>query len=268
MKIIKLSGEEVDTKGIKLLKLTISSPTPRIETDEVEGIDGQIVLETTFAPRKIRSAFLMESFDYKDFYLFRNEVFKIFMTKEPFYLIDDEREPSKRWKLQAESEFTIEKISKYGTFEIDFVSHQVYAESVGTTLDPFTFDSELWQFGEGLLESDDLKYVHNTSSFQIFNAGDITIDPRERPLKITFTGASNNLSITNNTTGDVWSYTGASVNGDIITLDGVRSLKNGTSIFGSTNRKLITLAPGWNDFTVTGASGIFTISFDFRFYYL
>jgi hypothetical protein len=88
------------------------------------------------------------------------------------------------------------------------------------------------------------------------------------PLKITFTGASTNLTITNTTTGDIWQYTGTTQAGDTITLDGVRSLKNGVSVFGNTNRKLITIAPGWNNFTITGASGSFTISFDFRFYYV
>jgi len=88
------------------------------------------------------------------------------------------------------------------------------------------------------------------------------------PLKITFTGASSNLTITNQTTGDMWQYTGTTQAGDTITLDGVRSLKNGASIFGQTNRKLITLKSGWNDFAITGATGAFEISFDFRFYYL
>jgi hypothetical protein len=74
-------------------------------------------------------------------------------------------------------------------------------------------------------------------------------------LVITFAGASTNLAIANTTTGDTWSYTGTTAAGDTLKLDGVRMLKNGVvSVFGATNRKLITLAPGWNNFTVTGAT--------------
>lgn len=111
-------------------------------------------------------------------------------------------------------------------------------------------------------------YTFTTTTFRVFNAGDIDIDPRVLPLKITFTGASTNLTITNQTTGDTWQYTGTTQTGDTITLDGVRSLKNGASIFRNTNRKLITIKPGWNKFIIEGTTGAFTISFDFRFYYL
>jgi hypothetical protein len=268
MIIEKLDGTIIETEqyGIKLLTHSISSPSPRVITEEIEGRDGYIELGTTFDGRKIRASFFMYAYDKQDYPLLRNEVFRIFATKELFYF--HEPDQKRRWLVRSNG-FDIERLSpRGGKFEIEFSSPSPYAESVGTTLDPFAFDAELWQIGQGLIESDDLKYVHNTASFRIYNAGDIDIDPRVLPLKITFTGASMNLTITNQTTGDTWKYTGATVDGDTITLDGVRSLKNGASIFGQTNRKLITLKSGWNDFTVTGATGAFEISFDFRFYYL
>ncbi|WP_044893576.1 phage tail family protein [Bacillus alveayuensis] len=267
MIIEKLDGTIIETEeyGIKLLTHSISSPSPRVVTEEIEGRDGYIEIDTTYDGRKIRASFFMYAFDKYDYPLLRNEVFRIFATKELFYF--HEPNQKRRWLVRA-SGFDIERFSpRGGTFEIEFSSPSPYAESVGTTLDPFTFDSELWQIGQGL-EADDLQYVHNTPSFRVFNAGDIAIDPRERPLKITFSGASTNLAITNVTTGDTWQYTGTTVDGDVIELDGIRSLKNGLSIFGNTNRQLITIAPGWNDFTITGASGYFEITFSFRFYYI
>jgi phage-related protein len=268
MIIEKLDGTIIETEqyGIKLLTHSISSPSPRVITEEIEGRDGYIELGTTFDGRKIRASFFMYAFDKQDYPLLRNEVFRIFATKELFYF--HEPNQKRRWLVRSNG-FDIERLSpRGGKFEIELSSPSPYAESIGTTLDPFTFDAELWQIGQGLIESDDLKYVHNTASFRIYNAGDIDIDPRVLPLKITFVGASTNLTITNETTGDTWTYNGTTQATDTITLDGVRSLKNGASIFGQTNRKLITLKSGWNDFTVTGATGAFEISFDFRFYYL
>jgi hypothetical protein len=61
-------------------------------------------------------------------------------------------------------------------------------------------------------------------------------------------------------------YTGITGVNDTITLDGIRSLINGVSVFRQTNKKVLSIAPGWNDFEITGASE-FLISFDFRFYY-
>jgi hypothetical protein len=97
----------------------------------------------------------------------------------------------------------------------------------------------------------------------------VAVDPRSCYLKISFKGQSNGLTITNITTGDTWRYNGSTGPNDVVVLDGVRSTKNGISIFGHTNRKLITLAPKVkNRFSVMGAEGNFEISFDFRFIYI
>lgn len=245
MIIERLNGTIIDTEqyGIKLLTHSISSPSPRVITEEIEGRDGYIELGTTFDGRKIRASFFMHAADRQDFPLLRNEVFRIFSTKELFYF--HEPDQKRRWLVRSNG-FEIEKYPpRIGTFEVEFSSPSPFGESIKPT-----------------------SYTFTVPTFRVFNAGDIAIDPRERPLKITFTGASSNLTITNNTTDDSWQYAGTTQTGDTITLDGVRSLKNGLSIFGQTNRKLITIAEGWNEFEVTGATGVFEISFNFHFYYL
>ncbi|QHA38506.1 hypothetical protein D5E69_14185 [Rossellomorea marisflavi] len=73
----------------------------------------------------------------------------------------------------------------------------------------------------------------------------------------------------NVTTSDVWRYTGTTGSADRLAIAGTRSLKNDVvNVFRDTNRKLIRLAPGWNDIRLTGASGSYSVEFDFRFYYL
>lgn len=244
MIIEKLDGTIIETEqyGIKLLTHSISSPSVRVVTEEIDGRDGYVEVDTTYDGRKIRASFFMHAVDRQDFPLLRNEVFRIFSTKELFYF--HEPNQKRRWLVRSNG-FEIEKYPpRVGLFEIEFSSPSPFGESIKPT-----------------------SYTFTVPTFRVFNAGDIAIDPRERPLKITFTGASSNLTITNNTTGDSWQYTGTTQAGDTITLDGVRSLKNGTSVFGQTNRKLITLKSGWNDFVITGATGAFEISFDFHFYY-
>lgn len=245
MIIEKLDGTIIETEqyGIKLLTHSISSPSPRVITEEIEGRDGYIELGTTFDGRKIRASFFMQAVDRQDFPLLRNEVFRIFATKELFYF--HEPGQKRRWLVRSNG-FEIEKYPpRIGTFEIEFSSPSPFGESIKPT-----------------------SYTFTTPTFRVFNAGDIDIDPRVLPLTITFTGASTDLTITNQTTGDTWQYTGTTVDGDTITLDGVRSLKNGASIFGNTNRQLITIASGWNDFSVIGTTEAFEISFNFHFYYL
>ncbi|PGG75176.1 phage tail protein, partial [Bacillus toyonensis] len=111
-------------------------------------------------------------------------------------------------------------------------------------------------------------YTKTTATFSIDNKGHVEIDPRQMPLRITFKGASENLKIKNKTTKEEWSYTGITTDKDTIVIDQVRSTKNSLSIVRDTNKKAISLKEGINDFEVTGAKGVFSISFDFRFQYL
>ncbi|MDQ1003961.1 phage-related protein [Neobacillus niacini] len=267
--VIRKDGTIYDLSnlGIKTLDFIVSSPEYRTQYEEIDGADGVIDLGTTIGARILTGKFQFTAHDLLDYPLLRNEIFRIFSSKESFYLID-ERESGKRWEVKCNTVFKPEQILHYGFFDLDFICGKGYAESIGTTLDPLTFDSELWQTGQGLT-LDETMYTHSTSTFQIYNAADgVTIDPRTIPLTIAFQGASTNLKIKNVTNGDEWAYTGTSNIGDEIKLDGIRSTKNGLTIFRNTNHKIITLAPGYNDFQLTGTSGSFTISFAFRFYTL
>jgi phage-related protein len=267
--VVRKDGTTYNLKelGIRTKDFIVSSPSYRHETEKNEGKDGVTDKGTSLDARNITCIFKLIAFDMHDVPLLRNEVFRIFNSKESFYLIDS-REPGKRWEVKCSNSYEIAQKFIYGDFQVEFFAYSGYAESIGTTLDPFTFDSEKWQTGQGLM-LDETMYTHSTTSFQIYNATDgVIIDPRELSLLITYKGASTNLQIKNITTGDTWAYTGTTTSGDTLTLDGVRSLKNGVSVFGNTNHKLISIAPGNNTFQLTGTSGSFTISFDFRFYTL
>jgi len=258
---------DLDTYGIRTKDIIVHSPEPRNVTEEVEGQDGLIDLGTTLDARKITGIFKMTAEDSIDFALLRNEIFKIFDSRESFYLID-KREQGKRWEVKCVNMFQIPRKYIYGEFSIDFICFKGFAESIGTTLEPITFDSELWEIGQGL-SLDETMYTHTTNIFQIYNAADgVVIDPRKLPLMITFKGPSSKLQIINHTTGDTWSCEGTTLSDDTIKLDGIRSTKNNLSIFRETNHGIITLAAGMNDFELIGTSGSFTISFDFRFYTL
>ena len=273
MRLIKLNGEEIDlrAKGLKRLTYDTASLSLSHTTEQLDGDDGAILLDSKHDVRIITAEFAGKAMDLADMYLLKNETNRLFAKKEPFYVVFH-GDPAKRWLVILNKPIAWETLTqRLGRVSIELAAHMPYAESIGTTLDPLTTDVELWQIGQGLIlvdENGDPKYTHSTSSFSIYNAGDVTVNQRKRPLKITYTGASMNLSIENLTTGDEWQYDHLSVEGDQIVLDGIRSLKNGTSIFKDTNKKIITLAPGWNDFILSGTSGSFSIEFDFRFYYL
>jgi hypothetical protein len=255
--------------GIKTLDFVIDSPEPRIDSEVGEGLDGYIDLGATFGPRTMAGEFIMKAHDLPDYVLLRNEIFRMLQSREQFYLIDS-REPAKRWLVRVSGTFSMAQVRTYGMFSVDFVSRRPFSESIATSLTAKDFDQlGAWQIGQGLVEADGMQYRHTTASFRIYNPGDATIDPRNMPMAVTYRGASTNLEIRNVTTSDVWRYTGTTGSADRLAITGTRSLKNDVvNVFRDTNRKLIRLAPGWNEFIMTGTSGSFSVEFDFRFYYI
>ncbi|WFA04406.1 phage tail family protein [Bacillus sp. HSf4] len=268
-RIVYPNGSTVDMArdlSVLVRSFVVSAPSPSIYYEKIEGTDGSIRTGKDFGIRSIKAECRMFAEDTDDFFLLRNKVVAALYKQSQYYVIC-ESEPYKRWKVEVSSSFDPDRVGTIGDFTLQFDCADVFAESLGTTLDPFTFDADKWLLGEGFTDTIPA-YTHTTTSFSIYNAGHIPIDPIEMPLIITYKGGSSNLTITNETTGDSWKYTGSTASGDTIALNRVVATKNNTSIFGNTNRKIITLAPGWNRFKLSGTSGSFEITFNFRFYYL
>lgn len=261
------NNQEVDLSkyGLIGLKLSIPSPSYEVTRETIAGRNGAITLGKDLSPRTLKADFMVTAIDYEDSLLIRDELYYLFSN--PFY-IGEAKQSGKRWAVECTTPWNPERLNQVNTiFSLDLFAEKGLAESVGTTLDPFTFDMEYWQVGQGLT-SDDMKYIHTSNLFDIYNAGNVPVNPRDLELIIEYKGASSNLIIKNETTGDEWTYSGTTTSTDVITLDGIRSTKNSLSIFRNTNKKLITLDPGWNSFRLTGTSGSFEIKFNFRFYTL
>jgi phage-related protein len=252
-----------DDKNIWVSSFRIFSPKPNYVTEKIDGRHGSVLLETMLEDRKVKARFSVEAENPAEFDLLRDELFQIFNPLNKFYIIRD-LQPDKRMEVSVESELDLNYITlEDGEFELDFVLHSIYMESVFTTLIPVRLEGY-----SQMSTPEEVKYQFSESTFRVWNEGEITVDPRVLPLHILFKGVSSDLTITNLTTGDEWQYNSITTENDFIRLDGIRSFKNDVSIFGQTNRKLITLVPGWNEFKITGATDPFEISFDFRFYYL
>ncbi|MED2940648.1 phage tail family protein [Cytobacillus horneckiae] len=252
--------------GIRTKEFDVYFIPPIHATESIAGRPGRVDMGTSYDSRIISCLFFSSSRDLDDYPLKRNEIFQMLRSDESFYLIDS-REKAKRWEVKVNDSFGLTRKFTYGDFAVDFICHKGFSESVGITLNPFEFSEEVWGVGQGLT-ADDWQYSFTNSNFQVFNAGTEVIDPRYLDLKIKFVGPSHNLSIKNLTTGDEWKYNGNSNPNDIILIDGIRSTKNNLSIFRDTNKKILTLAPGVNNISVTGNTGAFVIDFEFRFYYI
>ena len=258
----------IEEYGMRVIDFQIDAPSPRYVTETAEGRDGDIDLGGTYGPRNIRAKFKVKAVDTHDSQLLRNDIFQLFFSHKTFYLIS-KYEPGKRWKVKTAASFTPSRINHVmSEIEVNFVCNDTYAESIPTTLSLKEWDVDLWQWGMGI-EWEDYNYIHNVNSFVIYNASNVVIDPRFMDLVITIKAtASEYIELVNQTAGETYRYNGALTTSDTLKIDGIRSTKNNLSVFRQTNKKLITLNPGENQFIVNGTSVIESISFEFRFKYL
>lgn len=255
--ILDLHEENLFVNSFRIISLT-----PEHSTEYVEGKNGSIHQGTKIRERKITTKITVETDNHIDFDKMRDWIYSIFNPLKKFYIIRD-LQPSKRIEVRVSGEFDIDYIFlEVGEFQVDFLICQPFFESVSSTLNP----------DEYLQVSTDepVQYLFSDTTFKVWNEGNIAVDPREFPFVIAFKGKSNNLTIRNLTNGDEWRYNGSTTASDTVYLDGIMAYKNNdeNSIFGNTNFKTITLNPKWNDFEIIGATAPFTVSFNFKYYYI
>jgi len=260
---------EVDLSkyGLMAKSLKPSSLPPEHVTDKVSGRPGLIRSGTELGSRKCEVDFRVKGSNFNIHSLYRSKLFDLF-DPTIFYYIVQEEQVGKRWPVIISSEWTPERINPAASkFTVPFETYELpYAESINTSLTPQTFDTPWWQLGMGLI-AENTPYTFNTSSFRVHNPGNVVINPFYCEMEITIQAiCSSYIELINETTGDKWRYDGALTSSDTVKL-GFKAKKNNLSIYRSTNREVITLMPGWNNFKVNGASSIQNITFAFRFYY-
>ena len=267
MIIQKLDGTRFDVADYGLKRLFHRIPSADI-SHSFSTVDGRsdILTETKINNRTIEVEFLYMSYDIYDYYLLRDELNALFMRAEPFYIIF-KREPYKRWLVKTAGQFEIPPHPNMQSFTVEFITLNEYAESVATTTTLKEWDVNKWGWNGSIDWEMDLRYSHSGNSFIIYNLGNETIDPRKHQLIITVKATSEyGVEIRNTTNNERYRYTGNLNETDNLILDGIRSTKNGLSVFRETNHGLITLTPGPNQFLVS-AQTLHDITFDFRFLY-
>ncbi|UTG84535.1 phage tail domain-containing protein [Bacillus paranthracis] len=233
-----------------VLSFAAQSPVFKPIYETLEGRDGEVDMGGNFEGRVLRAEIKFNSSDIMAFYALRDEIYRLFHTREMFVLTSS-RQPHKRWNVRVQSVYYVEPQGggRYGSFTLEFKSDRHYAVGKLVT------------------------YTYSSSFFSLHNEGDVLIDPREAYLSISFKGASKDLEIIRGRKSDVepatsFRYTGETTENETITLEGLRYMKGSTSILKDTNKGLITLARGMNSFSVLGTKGGFKVTISFRPCYL
>lgn len=229
-------------------------PTTNNENTTMKGVDGELPNFATFAPFSLLVKCGFDGIDIIDANLAEQKLRNIFFKRKPYYIITSDN-PCIKYAVKNP-----DINPDYGDymavkFELTFSVYKGYSESLKST-DKFSLSSGDWQFEEGLIFDDNIKYNHSTSSFKIFNGSDDTINPILRHkfrLDINI-DAPNGFTITNKTTGDVFEYTKPIKSNKTLSIQGVHPILNNKRVGVDTNFNFLTLDPGYNDIEISGTN--------------
>ena len=266
-------GDEIDAEDITsgLRYLDDDSDPILTNTYAQDAVtDGQAYSYSQIGMNTINSRFFLKYSDWYDYKMKKHEIARFFMQKG-LYRIRTDAEPG-IVKFVRAGNFEI-KNPEDGThivqFTIPFDNPSGVKWSYAYSDELMEYDKNLWQYGMNLPNGQDLQYHFiNTHNFDIYNASDIDLDPREKyPVQIIVTGFHGKFDMINETTGDEIIYTEPLAPEDTLVWDKLSVFKNGKLDNGATNLAWIRLNRGWNHFKIYGYDNV-DIRFHFRFVYL
>lgn len=247
-------------------KLDIAKANPVDTLRTIQGVDGRTVDSTRYETRELAAHFIGRTIDGIDSDLAVNALQQYFATREPFWLVDG-YEPFKRWLVKAGQVTTVENDENWVLVDVLFTNLNGYSKSIVNTLN-WENDKQSYS-GIGMnLPLSDFSYTHTNSSFQIYNASDIKVDPllQHHELTITIKGTGT-PTITNKANGTSFTYNNAISGSDTLQLVKVNPYLNDKQVGINSNHGWIELEKGFNQIEITGMSSV-TSTFDFAWYFL
>ena len=257
-----------DTPNLLFLDHIEEDVEVKANTTEINGTDGVLMGPTTFGPFNLVLNFSFKGLDTKDLKLYKQKLRNVLYQREPYYVWHSDM-PGKKYAVYCDSNDNENLTNSFATFAVTFVVFKGYSESLFPT-DRLDLMNEHWDFSNGLIVDEDIKYSHSTNDFKIYNGSSDTITPIQRHyIKIKMNiDAPNGFILKNNTSGTEFEYTKAIKAKDKLVLNGAHPLLNGKNCGIDTNWEFISLSPGMNNFKVMGDGvKVQEISFSFNFIY-
>lgn len=255
--------------GLQFVEWEIPSVSTSNDDLEISGRDGVIPGAINFAPFSLVLNFYYEGNDMEDLNLFSQTMKSIVHNREPYYIAHSDMPDYKYAVNKAEIEW---EVINHGdsTFKVTFNCYKGYAESLYSTDDYNLMSSNFWQYENGLISDTDIKYIHTTNNFKIYNASSDKINPLlDHNLDIYMTVvAPNGFKMKNKTNKTEFNYLGKMKKEGTILINKTYPYINKKRIGKDTDKGYLILDKGINDISITGDGlEIKKIKFDFNFIY-
>lgn len=297
LEITKKNGAKYRLSDYGIVKdIIVESPEVILRRRQVPGRPGAIDYGMDYGDKRIKVEFKFKHEHNIDYANLRDELYG-FLLDEDSYFIQEKRSKDEwryefvdfgqapinnyglaghnvsgyGWHVRLENAITPEQVVKGGEIELVFVTAGLpFGETTYTTMDLHRtgYDENLDVYGTAdNIDYDYTKYSFTTSTFTIWNAGNVTVQPESMYVVITVRGlsASSSFTIRNNSTGDVFTVTKA-LSSDTLVLNGIKPTVNGINVFRNTNKQAVSIKPGFNSFTLSGGT-FSSVDIDFKYYY-
>lgn len=254
--------------GLQFVEWEIPSVSTSNDDLEISGRDGVIPGAINFAPFSLVLHFYYEGNDMEDLNLFSQTMKSIVHNREPYYIAHSDMPDYKYAVNKAEIEW---EVINHGdsTFSVTFNCYKGYAESLYST-DDYNLMSNFWQYESGLISDTDIKYIHTTNNFKIYNASSDKINPLlDHNLDIYMTVvAPNGFKMKNKTNKTEFGYLGEMKKEGTILLNKTYPYVKKKRIGKDTDKGYLILDEGINEISITGDGlEVKEIKFDFNFIY-
>lgn len=256
--------------GVMPLDISVSSIEKERVTENIEGIPGTIDYGFNYKNREITLKFATEHFhDTFDFRLQRDEFFSL-LDSQPYFYLCDIKLPTRVIKVTFDSVFTPERYGYwYSTFDVSPTNVGIpFWQSRFTTQHiqqyKYNADNELFGLGDNI-HLDYLDYSFKTYEFDVWNGGNVDLDPRDMYIKYTLNNVSSNgnLTIENVTTGEKFVFKESLVN-QTLYINQTKVNVGVVNRLRDSNRQFPTIKKGLNHFKITNCS-YSSIDIDFRY---
>ncbi|MGW7930593.1 phage tail domain-containing protein [Staphylococcus xylosus] len=266
-------NEIIYPEGVSPLDFLISSISKKRTEAKIDGIPGIVDYGFSYDGRNMTLNFWIEHrYGEHDYQLLRNEMYKLLDGEDYLYLSDDNL-PTRIIKITIDESFIPDRV-KYSNVSRLKVQARIAGMPFWKTkystqdLEKEGFTASVSKYGlADNIHQDYTNYTFKTETFELWNGGDVSIDPRNMYLEVIVTDAESrgNAKIKNLTTNETFIFNEPLNKEDLI-------LKNAKVNVGinnrlrDSNRKLITLNPGINKFKLENLK-FKNITFDFNFNY-
>lgn len=257
--ITHLNGDTytLDSLGVVARDFVVSSVPLIPQYGQSDGRHGTTDHGATYGTRTIGVPFYFKADDLHDFAHARDRLFGAIGGTSSFYVSEIRRDTfqtgeqllvgGNRYKVRLSNVVSLEQTGLIGMGEL-------------------TFETTELPFAETYVSN----HKYTTLTFRLVNEGNVEIHPYQQDLRITIknvVGSTSFLQLRNVTNGTIFRVNEAVVAGKTIVIDGAEVTSNGLQYLRMTNRGVIELDAGWNDFEITGATSA-EVDVAFPYYYL